>query len=148
MGILSDHHRRLLDWFRKLRNDFAHKWHFKLTKDRLEVHADKFREPENFYQLCIAILFDLYTTHEDIIGPALIPDAYECEKVTEKVIMVTEPGPKYIIPMKSDPKRVKRRATSGDIEDIMKALVEREKKNAAEDKDPKADQPKPEEPKT
>jgi hypothetical protein len=148
MGVLSDHHTKLLDWFRNLRNDFAHKWHFKLTKDRLEaVHADStFHDPKNFPLLCRGILFDLYAMHEGIIGPAFVPDEFKEAAEQEKVIVVTEPGPKYVIPLKSDPAKITRRANDDDISKMMKAMVERERqKKAAE---AKAEQPKPDEPKT
>jgi hypothetical protein len=100
MGIVSEHHLRLLDWFRKLRNDFAHKPFMTLTPERLELFVDpQFRQPEKFIGLCNAILWDFYWTHEDVIGHVFMPSFYT--QVEREFIQVQEPAPTYRIDNRS-----------------------------------------------
>jgi hypothetical protein len=107
-GVLSDHHYQLLNWFRKLRNDAAHDPFFELTKDRMSPLADpEMRKPERFCMTCQSILTDLWLTFEDVVGPAFLPTHYT-ESEEEGVLRRTKilPGPKYLIPLESDPKTI------------------------------------------
>jgi hypothetical protein len=74
IGYLSDHEFRLLNWFRSLRNDFAHDPFYKLTEDRLSLmaHPD-FRKPSEFRMICIFVLLELFMQHVDTVGPVFDP---------------------------------------------------------------------------
>jgi hypothetical protein len=107
-GVLSDHHFRLLNWFRKLRNDFAHDPFFKLTPERLDIFEDiKFHDPIHFFELCVNILLSVWREHSTKVGAKFLPSYYE--QVEEPVLMVEEPAPKEFVPLKSDPKTIRRR---------------------------------------
>jgi hypothetical protein len=109
MGILSDHHFKLLDWFRKLRNDAAHDFDFGVTKERLDIFGEHFfHDPADLYVICTAIVFDLFMEHTEIIGQVCMPELFE--EQTEAVLMKEVPAPRYRIPLKSDPERVVERA--------------------------------------
>jgi hypothetical protein len=105
MGVLSDHHYTLLNWFRNLRNDAAHKPFFKLTTDRLDVFdKPEHRDVSKFDKTCNMILIDLWKSHDLIIGPVLLPMLYK--EITEDTLFAEGPGPCYAIPLKADPKTV------------------------------------------
>lgn len=108
VGVLSDHHYRLLNWFRKLRNDCAHNWEFTLEAGRLDVFADpSHQDVTKFADLCVMILLDLWTSHDTLIGVSVLPTFYETSD--KKVLVVEGPAPKYAIPLRDDPKTVRER---------------------------------------
>jgi hypothetical protein len=109
LGVISDHHFKLLTWFRQLRNDVAHHWDFVVTDGELaEFEMSDHRDPLKFADLCRLIVSDLWMQHPAIIGYTVAPAAYELSQ--ESVLMMEMPAPKYRIPLKSDPKTTHIRA--------------------------------------
>ncbi|HEY7090199.1 MAG TPA: hypothetical protein VH518_19030 [Tepidisphaeraceae bacterium] len=107
MGLLSDHHYVLLNWFRKLRNEAAHEPFFKLTKDKLDIFAeDEFREPDKFFKVCSRTIADLLITFSDILGPVFMPGLVKPK--AQFVLMEEVPAPEYHVKLKSDPKTISR----------------------------------------
>jgi hypothetical protein len=107
LSVISDHHFKLLTWFRKLRNDFAHKWEFVVTDgdgNLAEFEKSEHRDPSKFADLCRLIVSDLWMQHPAIIGHTIAPAAVEVSP-GEIVISKQMPAPKYRIPLKSDPKK-------------------------------------------
>jgi hypothetical protein len=106
LGLLSDHHYKLLNWFRDRRNDVAHQPFFKLEPYMLsEFKNEDHRDISKFYVLCKQIVIDVWMQHELVIGPGVLPaDHYETTE--RKVLVEVRPAPKYLIPLKSDPDRV------------------------------------------
>jgi hypothetical protein len=105
LGILSDHHYTLLNWFRKLRNEAAHQPFFELTKDKLELFADgKLRDPATFASTCFNIVLDLWRAHEEIVSIVLMPNLYE--EVETDQLMVEVPAAKHLMALKSDPEKI------------------------------------------
>lgn len=96
VGALSDHHFRLLNWLKDLRNDAAHKPHFKLTPARLGcfVHPEH-RVPNKFDGLCRLIIADLWKSYEEAVGPTLAPSLY-LSKAAPRVRRSKNPVPEWI----------------------------------------------------
>jgi hypothetical protein len=116
LGILSDHHYKLLDWFRDIRNEAAHKWEFKLNPDKMKVFADpKYSDPKNFGALCIDLLSDLFSTFPIVRG-VVLPAFFDEENTP--TLMVSVPAPNYKIPLTTDPKTVD--MPFDDLEDYKK----------------------------
>lgn len=98
-GVLPDHSFQLLNWVRKLRNDLAHDPFFKSTAERMDIYDDeKFRDPDAFYEVCVAILLALWTEHQGTIGKNFLPSFYK--EVDVPVLMVEKPAPKESSPDK------------------------------------------------
>lgn len=77
LNIISDDQYKILDWFRKLRNKAAHVPIFDVTKQDLSMMPqEKYREPSNFYELCIILIGSLWNEHIPIFGPKYSPGAY------------------------------------------------------------------------
>jgi hypothetical protein len=105
MRVLSDHHYRLLNWFRKLRNDSAHDPFFELTPSRLDLMAnEKFREVKNLSVLCRLMLMDLWRSYDTIIGNVFMPDHYLTER--RPVLMKSIKAKEHLIPLTNDPEWV------------------------------------------
>jgi hypothetical protein len=100
MGLLSDHHYRLLNWLRGLRNDAAHTWHFKLNPDKMkEIANPKYRK--SFGGLCAMILADLFNAFPEVSKVVMpILDFGEDERAKNTVPV---PASKYTIALVSDP---------------------------------------------
>lgn len=99
MNVLSDHHFKLLNWFRARRNDVAHQPFFKLDASMLaDFVLDQHRDLNRFCDLCKVILMDLWATHQDAVGPYFLPGGMKA-----KVSFIGPGGPnKHLIPLKSD----------------------------------------------
>jgi hypothetical protein len=105
MRVLSDHHYRLLNWFRKLRNESAHDPFFELTPSRLQFMADeKFRDVKNLSTLCQIMLVDLWRSYDTIIGDVFMPDHYETTNTS--VLKSSIKAKKHVIPLTDDPEWV------------------------------------------
>ena len=105
MRWMTDHHYRLLNWFRKLRNDAAHEPFFELTAERLDILTDaKFRDPDHFFALCVFILLDLWAIYSDIVGPVLNPPLYEVidGKTKIKINLFSDTEQPHLISLKAE----------------------------------------------
>lgn len=103
MGVLSEHDRKLLHWFRRLRNDIAHDFHFDLTAGRLDALADpKHRDPKNFASLCNAVVFDILNRHyHDLVELVMAPDDIQENDTAQ--LWVEIPAPPTVVRFKDDP---------------------------------------------
>lgn len=98
LGVLSDHEFNILDWFRKLRNEAAHKAKFKLTAERLDAFMmESHRDPSKFQSLCSVLLYDLLMAHTNELFPVLAPTAGPIQKTGDLP---------YNIFLKTDPVRI------------------------------------------
>jgi hypothetical protein len=99
-NVLTDHHFRLLNWFRARRNDVAHQPFFKLDTSMLsDFELERHRDLTKFGDLCNAILMDLWDQHSGVISPYFMPGVQHA-KVT--FLPAGSQQPKYLIPLKSD----------------------------------------------
>jgi len=76
LGLLEDQEYKVFDWFRKLRNKAAHQPIFNVTKSELsKIATEEFKDPENFYSLCVALIGGFWNQHVPIFGPKYAPGA-------------------------------------------------------------------------
>lgn len=74
LGILDDRQYKIFDWFRKLRNKAAHQPIFQVTKAELgNIGPESFKEPENFYNLCVDLIGGFWNQHVPVFGPKYAP---------------------------------------------------------------------------
>ncbi len=72
LGILDDAEYKVFGWFGKLHYDATHKPIFELTEaDLSHVSPQEFRDPANFYNLCIDIIGGFWNRHVSVFGPKL-----------------------------------------------------------------------------
>ncbi len=118
LGILSDHHYRLLDWFRDIRNKAAHRIRFQIDKNALGTFVNKdHRNPDKFADLCISIVSDVLNSHQIAVWAGLTPKLYSItENNTE--VRVKFPAIPEVIPLSTDPKT---------IDKLVKDLTENER---------------------
>jgi hypothetical protein len=82
LGIVDDHFYQILDWFRRLRNEAAHRPIFAITEaDLAALKVEKFRDPKNFFSFCMNLVGAFWNQHSEIFspkyGPALSESANE-----------------------------------------------------------------------
>lgn len=76
LGVLDDEQFIVFDWFRKLRNRAAHQPIFSVTdSDLSKITSDEYRDPQNFYSLCVALIGGFWNQHIPIFGPKYAPEA-------------------------------------------------------------------------
>jgi len=74
LGIIEDSQYKVFDWFRKLRNKAAHQPIFQVTKNELKnISPEKYKEIDNFYELCIELIGGFWNQHIPIFGPKFAP---------------------------------------------------------------------------
>jgi len=73
MGLLSETLYCHLDFFRGLRNQASHQVVFEVTKNELSwLKNARYREPENFHELCLTILSSFWNKHLRVFEPAFM----------------------------------------------------------------------------
>lgn len=99
LNVLSDHHFRLLNWFRDLRNDSAHEPFFELKSDHLQNFTlPEQRDLTKFTDLMGLLILDLIVEFREDVADVFL-------KGLPIAITVTHVGAeprKYLIPLKSD----------------------------------------------
>jgi uncharacterized protein YutE (UPF0331/DUF86 family) len=105
MAVISDHTYNILNWLRKIRNDFVHKFFFELTPNRLQVFVDKkYQRPSQFGVICCLLLEEVLSAHEAELGPAFRAPLYQKapmftpRKIGERPFLV-----RHLLQLKSDP---------------------------------------------
>ena len=74
LNVLDDAQYKTFDWFRRLRNKAAHQPIFAVTKSDLSaVVPDEYKDPNNFYKLCVDIIIGFWNQHIPIFGPKYAP---------------------------------------------------------------------------
>ena len=98
--VITDHHYRLLNWFRKLRNDAAHEAFFELSEVHLDIFAEgRHRDPAEFAVLSCEILVDLWQAYFHIIAETFAPLDFQ---IMSKVgFPKPSLGPDHLIPLKA-----------------------------------------------
>lgn len=77
LGLLNNTEYRSFDWFRKLRNRAAHEPIFSVTQQDLQVIEDPdYRDPKNFYGLCIMFVGGFWNKHLAVFGPIFAPGTF------------------------------------------------------------------------
>lgn len=72
---ISDETFMAFDWFRKIRNDAAHKPFFAVTADTLKKLKDaNLKDPKNLYLLCVTLIGQLWNQNIDTFGPVFSPN--------------------------------------------------------------------------
>lgn len=78
LEIIDDDEYLVFDWFRKLRNDAAHKPIFTVTTETVKnLNPEQFRNPANFYELCVYLIGGLWNKHISVFGPKFALGATE-----------------------------------------------------------------------
>lgn len=78
VGVLDDEYYKHLDWFRKIRNEAAHKPIFEVTDKSLKGHVSvEYSDPEKLHDLCSTMISAFWNDYIDVLSPVFAPKIHQ-----------------------------------------------------------------------